>query len=268
MNPRIVFVMLPLACSVFANSTLAPLATPSETNARMADVTIALRQLDESRRTKLVEEDEFGFDFNRPGLLLTYDLAIAEELTVYAVEQPKSVEARDSTGADLSRIEEGFRGEREYVELKQNWDEPPTGFTFRLLPSTRGALTFDLNTTFHLIVFEGIEQLDVQPQRNWEDIDATHFASEKVQAKLAVSGFGGETAQFSLRPGSVRDVIETVYLVDGDEEVKSMSVMWSSDSAHYGFDHPYREGQRIRVTIRTDVYSLPITLNLSEHSLP
>lgn len=268
MYPRIVIVMLSLASSAFAVGTLAPLATSSETNARVGDVTIALRQLDESRRTKLVEDDEFGFDFNRPGLLLTYDLAIAEGLTVYAVEQPKSVEARDNTGADLSAIEEGFRGDREYVELKQSWDEPPTGFTFRLLPSTRGSLTFNLTTTFHLIVFGAIEQLDVQPKRNWQDIDATHFAPERVQARMTADGFGGETAQFSLRPGSARDVIEAVYLIDGDEEVKSMSVMWSSDSAHFGFDHPYREGQQVRIMIRTDVQSLPIALNLSEQALP
>ncbi len=259
-----------VACVLLAGANWSPVSHPEAVTESTPphEINLTLRQLQELRRTVLVERQDSQHDFNKPGLVLTYDFTIADGWKVHSVNQPDTVDAKDDAGTDLSNIERGFRGDREYIELAQSWGEPPTGLTLRLLPSSRGAETFSLNCTFTIEIFGGTEELRLRPTQQWQDIDSTLFPSDSVELRMREGGFGGSGTQVTLRPGSARDVIDSIYLVDGDKQVESMGAMWSSDSVNYTFDQSMNDNLQLRIVVRTDVKSIPLTIELEDQRLP
>lgn len=264
---RIALALLLVCCLALVAAVHAP-SEATTLEMEQPPVQITLRKVEESRRVTLVEDDDGHFDFNKPGLVLTYSMTVPEGLTVHEVTQPQEVQAKDSAGTDISRIEAGFRNEREYVKLEQSWGEPPTGFTFRLLPATRKAATFDLQATFHLEAYGGTESISFEPTGQWQAVDASALELDQLEIRLGDGGFGQDSAALSIRPGTAREAIHEIYLIDGDEEIKSMGSMWTDREAAFSFDHPYREGQRVRIVARTQVQSIPITIDLREQPLP
>lgn len=259
---------LTAGCLLFAGASNRPAETET---AEQSEPQITLQEIQEIRRTTLVETDGGSntISMNTPGLVLTYGLALPDGTTLHEINQPEQVEAFDSEQNDLSDIKTDFHGTQKYVELEQTWnDEDPTSFTFQLVPAARRAETFSLKATLDLVVFDDTESLTIDPTDQWQQIDAALFPSDEVQARLTTGGFGGDNAQVSFRPSSVRDAIHEVYLIDNDAETKSNSVMWTGREASFGFDQPLRDGQRVRLVIRTEVETIAITIDLQDQPLP
>jgi hypothetical protein len=232
------------------------------------EITVALHRIEEIRRVDLVESGGSQFNFTKPGLVLTFHWSLPEGLIVHDVEQPDDVKATDASGRELSAIEPGFQNQRTYVELVKEWDSPPHGFTFRLLPAARSAETFDLEAAIQVVTYTSTRAVTATPGPEWTAIDAVHFPSDEVHIRHSEGGFDGRSAQISVRPGNARSVIEKVYLIDGEQEIESIGYMGSDRETAYSFQHPFRQGQRVRILVRENLQSHTIVLELRDQQLP
>jgi hypothetical protein len=81
-----------------------------------------------------------------PGLTLTFALRLPSGAQVMELRQPKNVVATDSAGTDLSKIEPGFRGELDYVELELDFkdDDETSEITLHAARPLRSWLIFDV----------------------------------------------------------------------------------------------------------------------------
>ncbi len=82
-------------------------------------VTITLTKVKELRRVILAaKKDDSGFDFNKPGLELTFTVNAPDGKQLVRVEQPSKITASDSAGGDLTDIETGVFGRKKYVPAR------------------------------------------------------------------------------------------------------------------------------------------------------
>jgi len=230
--------------------------------------TLSLNSIRENRTLQVVKptDDAMMMMGDTPGLLLTFGIALPEGRKLLDLQQPRKVTAKDSTGTDLSAIEPGFSGDREYVDDVASWkDEGVSEITLRLASSARAATTFDVNAEFTASVFTGTKVLKASPTAEWSDLDPAMFGGRKVQVRINQENdsFGVE-----FKPDSTKDLIEKLELVSGDSTIEGNG--WFSDGRSVTFmvDAKPEGPVTANITVRTGVETIPLRIDLKAQALP
>ena len=255
--------------SLLASSLMPSIATDDKLKLQLTD----LREVRELIIQKPADDDNnFGMMQDEPGLFLTFRFETADGLQVLEIRQPNTVEATDSQGNDLTDIEEGFSGEKEYVEVGMTFDnEPPTEMTFHLSTTARAAESFSLKANLEATIFASTEERTFQVNQDWIDVDAGILGNDAARMKFGKSsGMFGESIGLTIRSGTAKDVIQDVVVtIDGKEHESSMSV-WSDDEITYAFDEEIAEdaAAELTLTVRTELQIVPIIVEIKDQELP
>lgn len=230
---------------------------------------VTLKRIVETRSldiTKPGENDMFMMSSDQPALTLTFSLRLPAGTQLMDIEQPADVVATDSSGADLSKIEPGFRDEREYIEQVYDFedDDDLCDLTLQLTPSSRAAQTFSVQTTFNASIFTGSKPVQIQAGPNWTplEVEAADFA-RPVRFRVDDGGL-------TLEPSDIQKRIERIDVHVNGNEV-STGNGWFSDgtSITYMFDElPDARPLTFTIVLRTGVRTIPLTLNVKDQPLP
>ncbi len=215
---------------------------------------------------KPAEDGMFIMSSEKPSLTLTFSLRLPAGAKLMDVEQPTKVVAIDSAGTDLSKIEAGFRDEREYVDQVYDFDDDDdlSDLTLQLTPSSRAAQTFSVQTTFNASMFTGSRPVQIQASENWTslEVDAADF-SKPVRFRADEDGL-------TFQPSDIQKLIERIDLhLDGNET--SSANGWFSDgtSITYMLDQvPEARPLKFTVMLRTGVKVVPLTIDVKDQPLP
>ena len=201
-----------------------------------------------------------------PGLLLTFGIALPEGRRLLDLQQPKKVAAKDSAGTDLSDIEQGFSGEREYVRDVASWkDESVSEITLRLASSARAATTFDVSAEFTAGVYTGIKVLKASPTTEWADLDPALFGGRKVQVRINPDK---ESFGIEFKPDSAKDLIEKLDVVSGGSTSESNGWFSDGQSVTFMIDATPAGAVTANITVRTGVETIPLKIDLKGQALP
>lgn len=227
-----------------------------------------LTRIQEQRAVEIVKPDDqmMRMSGNEPKLVLRFTLVLPEGVMVSDVEQPKAVQAKDSTGKDLSKIEPGFRNERTFVEMQTRWNEDDADeFEFVLLPALRKAETFSLRTTFGLHVYTGTTATEIKPTGDWMNLDKEAFGGMAVRVRLddpeSPSGL-------EVRPVEARNFIERIEQMVDDEWSESNGWMADGRTITYMLPGGGEGPVQLRLHVRTGSTTIPVEIALEDQALP
>jgi len=234
-------------------------------------MTVKLAEITETRKTVLIEPDENAFDFSQatPGLHLKFNLAVEEGLHVLELRQPEKVVAHDAKGNDLSQIEEGFSGERVWAEIGMSFDGPPESLTFHLTAPARDAEHFSVQATVDAVVYSGTRELELDAGDEWVDLDPAAFGGQKVRMRFGeAGGFFGDTRGVTFVPSSAREYIEDLSILIDGETLESQGSVWDDSEITYIFEEGAEKPKaRVRLLLRTDVRTAPLTIDVRKQPL-
>ncbi len=227
-----------------------------------------LTEVADHRVTTLAGEDE-SFGFNEPGLRLTFDLNLRPGYRFAAFKsEDAEVVARDSTGADLSVLEEGAFGPPEHFEAIATWGEEGMlyeSFTLRLSQPARSAETFSVDATIPVAVYAGTKTHEMQVGEKRTGLTPAVFGRD---ATIQLRSTNGATA-VTIIPGTLKDAIDKIELILADgEPVDSTSTMWNDASAEYAFPGEVPSSARVRITSRRDFHVVPMRVQIRDMRLP
>jgi len=233
---------------------------------------LVLLNISEIRRAEIKKPDgdSFMFSNDKPGLNLRFAVNLQGK-KVLQVEQPTTVTAADASGTDLSKIEPGFMDEMEFVTLETSWntsgdeeDAPPSEVTFHLAPAARAAATFNLKTTFNASIYSGIESRDVTLTAKAAEVPGI-MPDAKVKARIVASD---DNPAIEFKPADVRDIIEKVEVLQGDEVIENQGWFSDGETVSFMFSQNFGDEATIRLTVRTGVETIPLTIDLNDQPLP
>lgn len=243
---------------------------PKAADATQSAPTLKLSRIAETRAADLVkpEGDDAMFTMasDKPGLYLTFALHLPAGVRVMDVHQPEKVIATDSEGTDLSKIEPGFGGELEYIDLEHDFKENDefSEITLHLLPAVRKAMTFDANATFEAIVFTGVTPAKIDVGAEWSPLPA-EIAQSNPKARIHATDNG-----IAIEPASLEASIEKIEIQSGPNEVVE-SNGWFADGTTitYMFDDmPKERPAKLTLSVRTGVKTVPLVIELKGQPLP
>jgi len=256
-----------IAGSLTLGSTAVLLAVTAQTPPAATPASLTLKSIRENRVLQVVKaaDDAMVMMGDTPGLLLTFGITLPEGRRLLELQQPEKVIAKDSAGTDLSQIEEGFSGEREYVDDVTTWnDEGVTEITMRLASSARAATTFDVTADFTANLYTGTTVVKASPTVEWIDLDAAQFGG-KVQIRLSQDN---DSFGIEFKPDSVKELIEKLEVVSGDTTTEGNG--WFSDGRTVTFmiDAKPEGSVTAHITVRTGVETIPLKIELKGQALP
>ena len=251
-----------LAVTVFALVASPQKATGAEKERGAAT---RLVKVQEVRRARLVSQDENTYEFNKPGLELTFEVTLPDGKQLIDIEQPAKIVATDSTGHDLTGIEKNFMGRRQHVTFLRTMGEPSKEFTIQLAPPTRQAAHFSVATAFDVWGFNELKELVATVTAKPVELDAALFGGTKVSAVLQSRG---DRTQLVLTPGTIKQFVEDVTLSDGTRDFESGGAMWNNVMLSYDFDIEAAESMTIKLTIRSGMSKMPCTVAIKNQPLP
>jgi len=242
-------------------------ATPKTAagDAKDGAVGTKLIKVEELRRARLVAAKKNKFDFHKPGLELTFEIQLPDGKKLIDVDQPTEVRAKDSTGRDLSDIEDNFMGSKQYVSFMRSSGEPVKEVTVRLAKPDRRATRFSLSTTFDVWGYDRIETKRLALTDSPQSLDADLFDGTKVTAKLKSSG---KQTQVDFTPGTIQPFIEDIKIKDGTNAVDNMGAMWNNAKLTYSFDTKPGTHVQLEMSIRTGMDKMPCRISLQDQPLP
>ncbi len=225
-----------------------------------------LVKVQDTRKVMLVtSKKDSGFDFNKAGLELTFGLTVPDGKTLLRPEQPSNIKANDSTGKDLTAVEKGFTGRKEYIEMVQNWGKPPDTFTVTLAPPARSATRFNLTADIELWAFDDIKETSFTPAKSETPLDASLFGLDKVTAKLTESN---NAFHIVITPGTVKHSIDKIELTKGSTNITSLGTMWNEASITYSFEGKFSDEMQAKLKVRQGMAKLPCNIDLTDIKLP
>ncbi len=250
-----------------ATSTLAMLALLTASQAPHPPIEPKLTEIIDHRVVTVVTDDD-GFNFNPPGLNLAFDLDLRPGFQFAAFDHEHvKIEARDSVGTDLTKIESGF-GQPQHFEVIGTWGEEGMvydSFTLKLGKARRDATTFSVHATVPAIVFAGIEVHNVRVASKASDLPGSKFGQDARIQMRAESGM----VTVTIRPGTLKDSIEKLELVARDgEPVESISTMWNDQSVQYMFQVETEASAQVLISHRKNVHSVPVRVEIKDRPLP
>jgi hypothetical protein len=226
---------------------------------------LVLTRIDELRRSDMTAAQANSFDLNKPGLVLTFGIRLPEDRRVVEAQEPARMRAVDSTGHDLTQIEANMFGRREHLELVRVWGEPPTTLKLTLAVPDRQATSFELSTTIDIVTDTGSLDAVVDVGTDWTKLDPELFAGQSVVARLRQ---GRRDLELDLKPGTVRAMIEKAEIIGPGEPLVSYSTGWSDLGLTYSFQGKREPGMKTKLTLRTGLRTMPVTIELDEQPLP
>ena len=256
----IVVALTPL-CVVFMARSAAAVGPDQKT------ITAKLRKVQELRRVELVKksEDRPSFDFNPPGIELTFSVVPPAGKKLIRVEQPGRIEATDSTKRDLTAMKAGVFGRKEFLKFVEQWNDVSTTVTMTLANAHRSATRFSVCADFDAWAYDDLEEITITPGSKPLDLDAALFGGRKVVARLEKSG---DNPQLTITPGTIKHHIEGVELMDGDTVYDGMGAMWNDASATFMFSGTYKPTLTAKIKIRAGMKKFPCRIAVNDHALP
>jgi len=227
--------------------------------------TSRLVKVQETRRARLVSQDENSYEFHKPGLELTFEVTLPGGGQLIDIEQPEKIVATDSTGHDLTDIEKNFMGKRQYVTFLRKMDGESKEFTIQLAPPTRQATHFNVSTTFDVWAYHELTESTVAVRTKPVTLDAVLFGGTNVTAMLQSRG---DHTQLVLTPGTVKQFVERVTLSDGTRDYDNNGAMWNNVMLSYDFDTKATDAMTAKLSIRSGMSKMPCTVSLKNQPLP
>ncbi|MHC4947046.1 MAG: hypothetical protein ACYTG1_02120 [Planctomycetota bacterium] len=226
--------------------------------------------LERVRELRVIEvapdPDGMPSPFDRPGLELRFGLALPEGVTLVDLREPEAIDATDSAGTDLADVEANIFGRREYIDLITEWQGPTKGFEMKLGLPARTATSFTVRTRLEAVTSTGTRTATVTPTADWAPAPEGLFDPDVPVTIRATHA--DDTLQVTFRPAAVRDRIESVVVLSGTQELESMGTMWTDSEASHLFTGDPADGWSARITVRTGVATVPLTIELVDHPLP
>jgi len=225
-----------------------------------------LTKVKDQRRVILADHkaDQPAFDFNKPALELTFELTAPQGKTLVNIEQPTEITATDSMNRDLTDVEAGFMGRKEFVQLVHNFEGPPNEMIFTLAPPNRSATYFNLSATFDVWAFDEIKEMTV-------DVRDGHSEAPELGEPLASIDVrkNGDSVELTVKPGTLRDRLEDIELIDGEQVHKNMGSMWSDAAATYYFPaETFQPEVKVRAKVRVGMEKFPCRVEVQKQPLP
>ena len=248
--------------------SISAIALAFATLAGSEPVNLNLTDVREVRAVALVEAAETAFVFNsdRPGLFLTFGYALPAGLQVLGINQPETITATDSTGRDLTGIEPNFHDELEFVSQKQVFSDEAPALDFVLANPSRSATRFDLDCSFSVEVFEGVDEHRFPAPAEFTALPAKFFGGDEVRFKL---GSMGSNATVVVEPGTAMDLFENVQIISNGQTIENQGTMWNDEQATFMFDGPANANNaQVVFNVRVGVRTLPVVIRLEDQPLP
>lgn len=202
--------------------------------------------------------------FDKPGLVVTLELALPKGKRLIEVEQPTQIAATDSVGTDLTTIPAGFGGDRDFWEMGFGSDLAQGRVKLALASPRRDAATFSVGATATAAVFSGTEQVTLARTGEWTKLDPAKFG---VSGQYRVGTSRGELS-VEFKPQTVRDAIESLAFVEGEATFDSNGCMWGMGSATYSFSSDAPASARLVATVRVGLEKLPVRIEIKDQPLP
>ncbi len=254
------------AVLILATCSLCITTTQVVAGAGSHTVTATLTKISEVRQADFEKnKDKNSFDMNPPKLELHFDLTIPKGKTIASVEQPEKITAKDSMNKDLSQVKPQFSSSATFVVLTNVYNESPKAMTLELLPANRSATRFNLDTTFNVLVYEDIKETTITPSTEGTDLDTKLFGDGKISVKLEKTRQG---VNLTFVPGTVKNLIESVTLMDGGTKLDSMGSMWNDSSVAYMFSGDFKSTLKAKVKVRVGSESYPCHIEIKDQPLP
>lgn len=249
----------------------AALAADSREHApKQADViSLTLRTVSENRSIEIKpkEEDPEGtMRFSAStGIEAKFDVMVAEGYEISSIIQPKTIEAKDSAGNDLTQIEESMFDGREYLDLETFFDTPTV--SLKLTNAARAAKTFSAKCETTAIVFQGTETVDVPQSKDWKPIELPSLAGRKIETRFQVDESG--SAYIVIRPAkAARNLITHAMPAVEGAEPNGYSISYSDDEIQMQVDPAPEADQRIRLWVRKGMKEVPLVVEIKDQPLP
>lgn len=238
----------------------------SDTRAGSGSIATTLDRIEEVRQLDVAQkEDDGSFVMNVPRLELRFDITPPEGKVIAHVEQPAKIVSVDSTGHDLTTVKPRFSTTVTYVDLIATWNEPPKAFTLKLLPAARAATHFSLDTTFKIWAYDKLDEIAIAPGTGGTPLDSALVGLDNVTVRLDKARQG---AQLIFVPGTVRQRIESVKLMDGSTELDSLGSMWNDVMTSYMFKGDFKPTLKARIKVRVGFEAFPCHIQLNNQPLP
>jgi hypothetical protein len=227
---------------------------------------LQLTQVKEVRQTSLTGDSSSTPSFDRPGLTLTFALDLPAGATLVELREPTALRAVDSTGLDLADVKPRWGSEPDYIDVVHAWEGQPREATLTLALPRRQAQSISVQARLEAVVCSGTQKVDAGA------------AGTAAPLRTGIPGFPEATMrvdrkngqlQVIVSPGTVKPWIEDVAVVAGGATLDSNSAMWSDAQVVYFVDAPAGvEPQKVQLTVRRDLRTIPVKLDLPEVALP
>jgi hypothetical protein len=226
-----------------------------------------LTHVQEVRKAVLasMKDDDTTFDFNKARLELSFHVTSPKGKQFVDLEQPKAIQASDSTGKNLADVKPTFMNHTEYVKMIHTWGKPSEEVTLTLAPPARKAKQFSVSADFDMWAFDELKDEKFIVNSKSTPIDGTPFGNTKISAYVQGDD---KTVRLVFQPGSIKRSIESVELFDGSTTHKTNGSMWNEQMLTYMFNTSLKPTFEVRAKVRSglDTYSCQIKIN--NHELP
>ena len=249
-----------------AMSTLAMLALLTAPQAPHPAIQPKVQEINDHRLITLVKEDD-GFNFNQPGLKVTFDLDLRAGYQFAAFDHDNAnVQATDSRGTDLTKVENSFS--QSPFETMGTWTEE--GMVYESLKlnlgtTRRDATSFSVRASVPAIIYAGLGEHEVSVSTKASELSSSQFGQNATIELHPKQGM----ASVTIRPGTLKESIEKIELLaPNGEPLESGSAMWNDHSVQYTFSGEFGDSVRARLTYRKNVQTVPIQIELKDQPLP
>lgn len=249
--------------------------TPEQSRAEAVQAQAVLREIREVRQLTLVKPDREGgfvFSSDRPGLRLMLDLQVPQGRTLIDIDQPEKIEAVDSSGRDLTDIEPGFGGKREYIEVSQSFNFDKESYdhevTMHLAVPSRAAESFSVSAVVQATTYAGLRDLSVDLKTAWTNLDPTDFGGLPARVRLKKS-FGDDYG-VELSPARAARFIESFDVGVEGNAISSSGSMSDDRTIVYFLDDSVdpNEPATMRIKLRQHVETTPVEIIFKDQRLP
>jgi hypothetical protein len=215
------------------------------------------------------DPDKFVMSGDKPGLSIKLQVTLPEGAVLTELAEPSSISAKDSSWADLTDIEPGFSGGKEFFGQMFSGDREKGEISIRLAPAARAANSFSLSLRADATIATGTENITLPVSEKWTNLDEAKFGTFKGKpGEFRVKT--GDDFAVEFRPEDLQSVIAEVAVQGepGSEPVAANTRMWGMGEVNYSFEGVPANPTGLIVTVRTGVRKLPLVVELEDQALP
>ncbi len=202
--------------------------------------------------------------FDKPGLVVTLEVALPKGKRLIDIEQPTEIAATDSVGTDLTLVPAGFNGQKDFWEMVFDTEREQGRVKLAVASPRRDARTFSVTATAAASIYSGTEPVTLARAAAWTPLDAPRFGTG-AQYRVTESA---RAVSVEFKPDEVHDLVESLAFVDGGNQIKSNSSMWGMGTAHYSFESAVPKAARLVATVRVGFEQVPVRVEIQYHPLP